>query len=133
MKKIFNSFLSLFTFLSLFLQTQVAYADNLCPQSGDFTRLCSINAGNLPSTVGKIVTILLILAIILTLLYLIYGGIKWITSGGDKGKVDAARSHITAAIVGLIIALLSFFILNVITYVFVGKAFNEITFPTLFP
>lgn len=131
MKKLTTAYLSLITFLSIFLQTGVAYADDLCPVSGDFTRLCSLNAGNLPSTVGKIVSALLLAAVILSLLYLVYGGIKWITSGGDKAKLDGARSHITAAIVGLIISLSAYFILNIVTYVFLGKTINTIQFPTL--
>ncbi len=133
MKKIFKPFLTLSAFLVVFLQAGAAQADSLCPASGDFTKLCSLNAGNLPSTVGKIVNILLILAIILTLLYLVYGGIRWITSGGDKAKLDAARSHITAAIVGLIIALLAFFFLNILTYVFTGKALMDLSLPTIVP
>jgi hypothetical protein len=46
---------------------------------------------------------LLIIAALLAFLYLILGGIQWITSGGDKAGMEAARNKITHAIVGLII------------------------------
>lgn len=46
---------------------------------------------------------LLIIAALLAFLYLILGGIKWITSGGDKAGMEEARNKITHAIVGLII------------------------------
>lgn len=46
---------------------------------------------------------LLIIAALLAFLYLILGGIQWITSGGDKTGMEAARNKITHAIVGLII------------------------------
>lgn len=46
---------------------------------------------------------LLIVAALLAFLYLILGGIQWITSGGDKTGMEAARNKITHAIVGLII------------------------------
>lgn len=46
---------------------------------------------------------LLILAALLAFIYLILGGIQWITSGGDKTGMEAARNKITHAIVGLII------------------------------
>ncbi len=46
---------------------------------------------------------LLIVAALLAFLYLILGGIQWITSGGDKAGMEAARNKITHAIVGLII------------------------------
>lgn len=68
--------------------------------------------------IGNSLTILLIVATILTLFYLILGGIAWIQSGGDKQKVTQARARITYAIIGLIVALASFFIINVIGYFF---------------
>ena len=45
----------------------------------------------------------MILGALLVFMYLIWGGIEWITSGGDKGKTESARNKITAAIVGLIV------------------------------
>jgi len=129
MKKVYRPFLSLFTFLSLFLQAKIAYAD-ICPP-GDFANLCAFKPAKLGGVAGNIISGLIILAIILTLFYLIYGGIKYITSGGDKAKIDAARSHIRAAILGLVIALLAFAILNIVTYVFLGRSFTNFTLPTL--
>lgn len=49
------------------------------------------------------VSVLLIVAAILAFLYLVLGGIQWITSGGDKAGMEAARNKITHAIVGLIV------------------------------
>lgn len=46
---------------------------------------------------------ILILAALLAFVWLILGGIQWITSGGDKAAMEAARNKITHAIVGLII------------------------------
>jgi len=46
---------------------------------------------------------LLIVAALITFVYLILGGIQWITSGGDKTAMEAARNKITHAIVGLVI------------------------------
>lgn len=116
--------------VAFFFKLTPAYAANLCPP-GAFAKLCDLKAENAGGMVGNIVSILLIIAIILTLLYLVYGGIKYITSGGDKAKIDAARSHLTAAIVGLVIALLSYFILNIVTYVFTGETFSSFEIPTL--
>lgn len=64
-----------------------------------------------------------VVAIILCLLFLIYGGIKWITSGGDKAGVEAARKVLTYAVIGLVIVFSSFFILNLITGIFGIKYF----------
>jgi len=68
--------------------------------------------------IGNALTILLIAAVILTLVYLLLGGLAWIQSGGDKQKVAQARSRLTYAIVGLVVALASFLIINVIGFVF---------------
>lgn len=35
------------------------------------------------------------------LVYLLWGGIQWITAGGDKGKLDEAQHKIYNALVGL--------------------------------
>jgi len=53
--------------------------------------------------ISAIVGTLLILAALMAFLYLIMGGIQWITSGGDKTHMEEARNKITHAIVGLII------------------------------
>lgn len=61
-----------------------------------------------------IVNYLFIIAAFLAVAYLMYGGIKWITSRGDKMAVEAARKHIVAAVIGLVIVAGSFFALNVV-------------------
>ncbi len=53
--------------------------------------------------ISSLVGVLLILAALLAFFFLILGGIQWITSGGDKAGMEAARNKITHAIVGLII------------------------------
>lgn len=60
------------------------------------------------------ITMLLVLAVILAILSFIWGGINWITSGGDKQKIQAARARITYSIIGLVVALLAFAIVAVV-------------------
>lgn len=62
---------------------------------------------------------LLVLVTLAALFFLIWGGISWIMSGGEEEKIAEARSKIVYAILGLIIAFLSFFIVNS-----VGQAFG---------
>ncbi len=50
-----------------------------------------------------VVAFLLLVAFILAFFFLILGGISWLTSGGDKAAVEAARNKIIAALVGLVI------------------------------
>lgn len=60
----------------------------------------------------------LIIAAILTFVYLIWGGIQWITSGGDKAAYEAARGRITAALIGLAIVAAAWALMKLIGYFF---------------
>ena len=101
---------------------------NPCPTTGSaFDNLCGFTFANV---VGNLVVTIFIIAIIVALFYLIWGGFKWLTSGGDKGQVQAAREHIVAAIIGLIIIFLSYFILNIIL-TFFGLSLGTFTLPSL--
>lgn len=53
--------------------------------------------------ISALVGTLLIVSALLAFMYLILGGIQWITSGGDKAGMETARNKVTHAIVGLII------------------------------
>ncbi len=108
-----------------------AFATELCP-TGQFSNLCNLKIEQSSTIVGTILTILLIIAVILCLFFIVWGGIRWTMSGGDKGKIDQARGTITAAIVGLIIALLAFFIVNFVLYVITGQGVGSMTIPTLY-
>lgn len=87
-------------------------------------------------SVGTIISwalgVLFAVAALAAVAFLIWGGIKWITSGGDKGKVEAARNTIVAAIIGIIVVVLSFVILNfVIQILGFGQGIFSICIPTL--
>lgn len=62
-----------------------------------------IKIENIGQLISAVVGTLLIISALLAFFYLILGGIQWITSGGDKAGMEAARNKITHAIVGLII------------------------------
>lgn len=94
---------------------------NPCPP-GQFSVLCGFS--DMGKVLGFVITIAFIIAILIALFYLIWGGIKWITSGGDKGGVETARNQIISAIVGLIIVFLAFFILNLVLGLFGLSLFN---------
>lgn len=67
---------------------------------------------------GTIITFtlngLIAAAIILALAFLIWGGFTWITSGGEKEKVDKARKTIIMAIVGLVLAFIALILVRFI-------------------
>lgn len=79
----------------------------------NFSTLCDLGLGTIGKAIQNGITILFIIAVIVTLFFLIWGGIKWITSGGDKTQLETARNTIIAAVIGLILVFSSFFILNI--------------------
>lgn len=71
--------------------------------------------------INKALRFVMVIAALLVFLYLIWGGIEWITSGGDKGKTESARNKITAAVIGLIVVAASYAILQLaLTFLGVG-------------
>jgi hypothetical protein len=121
----------IFGTLPLLAVSPVAFAQNLCPE-GAFGTLCSktADANSLGKIIGTGVTVAFVIAVIIALFYLIWGGIKWILSGGDKGGVEAARGTIIAAVIGLIVTFAAYFILNIVLRIF-GLSLDNIKFPTL--
>lgn len=68
---------------------------------------------SLSIAIGVALSWMLLIAVVLCLVYLILGGVQWSASGGDKGKIAAARAKLTYALIGLIVALTSFGIINI--------------------
>ncbi len=64
--------------------------------------------------VPGVISIALFLLFILSLIFLIVGGIMWITSSGNKEGLAKAKATVTYALVGLALGLSSFLILNTI-------------------
>lgn len=64
------------------------------------------------------ISLMIIVAIVLSLFFLVWGGTQWAASGGDKGKITQARARITYAVIGLIVAVSAFFVINVLGHFF---------------
>lgn len=87
---------------------------NLRP-GGAFNGLENITV---PAIVPVVVRLVLIAAALVALVFLIIGGIKWITSGGDKTAVESARSTITSALIGLVVVFAAWAIIRLIELFF---------------
>jgi len=55
------------------------------------------------------------LGAIMVLLYFILGAVEWITSGGDKNKLENARNKMLHAILGLVILVSSFVVIGFVS------------------
>jgi len=75
---------------------------------------------------SAILNVVMLVAAILVFAYLIFGGIQWITSGGDKNKAEEARNKITAAIIGLIIVAASYAVINLVVNFLGFGSFNDV-------
>lgn len=62
--------------------------------------------------INGVLSFVMVVAALLVFMYLIWGGIEWITSGGDKGKTESARNKITSAVIGLVVVAASYAILT---------------------
>lgn len=119
-----------FFLLGFFAFTPSVLAEGLCP-GGQYDALCNVNATDNTTVIRNIINILFVVAVTVALIFLLLGGIKWITSGGDKTKVTEARGTLTAAIVGLMITFLSFFIISVVSFAFGIKGGSIFVIPQL--
>ncbi|MFC1789901.1 hypothetical protein ACFLZP_00235 [Patescibacteria group bacterium] len=63
-------------------------------------------------------------------LFLIVGAYNWITSGGDKVKTQQAKLKVTHAIIGLMILVFLFAIIELIGYIF-GVNLLEMAVPSV--
>ena len=131
MKKLIAFIFSLSGFLILATPSFAQNKLKLCDSAGQFEKLCNFSTGNFGSLLGQLLTLIFVVSIVAALFYLVWGGFKWLTSGGDKTAVGAAREHIVAAIIGLVVIFLSYFILNILVNFFTDHPLSEIVIPTL--
>lgn len=61
---------------------------------------------------ANIVNILSVIVGVIAVIMIIFGGFRYITSGGDSGNVSSAKNTLIYAIVGLIIVALAQFIVH---------------------
>jgi hypothetical protein len=80
---------------------------NSCLQNGIVTLAC------IPALYQLALGIAISLIGIVSLFFIIFAGIKYITSGGGK-QVEEAKNILTYAIIGLVVALLAVFIINLV-------------------
>ncbi len=98
---------------------------NLAP-AGDFAPLKGVT---IPKIITSSISLALIVAAVVFFFMLVIGGIRWITSGGDKGGTEVARNQITAALVGLVIVFAAWAIMQLIGGLFGITIFSNLTIP----
>lgn len=105
-----------------------AYAQQIC---NPVLPWCGRPADSLIGAfISNLISVALVIAGLLAFFYLVIGGIQWITSGGDKAGLEAARNRIIHAILGLIIVASTYAII-LIVFQFIGLPFPNIPLPRI--
>lgn len=72
----------------------------------------------LEGILGNGLVLAMVFAAIFALFIILRGGIQWIASGGEKGKVEQARMRIIYGILGLLLVFVSYAIINLVLGLF---------------
>lgn len=120
--------ISLISASQAYAQTNIGSA---CPGNG-FSGLC-LDATRLGPVIGSFITFGFVIVGLVALGFLVWGGIKWLTSEGDKNAVEGARNHIINAIIGLIVIFLSYLIVNILLAFITGGrvSLGNLSIPTI--
>jgi hypothetical protein len=92
----------------------LAFAQPVFAQSFTFNN-ANIPFTNLGDLLRNVLLIIFLFSAILAFVFILIGGIQWITAGGDKIAAGNARDRITAAVVGLVIIMAAFGITLLVT------------------
>lgn len=71
-------------------------------------------AGGISTFLSNLIALIYSLAAIVVIFMLIWGAFEWMTSGGEKEKIDSARRRIISAIIGIILFAIAFAIIQVL-------------------
>ena len=70
------------------------------------------SAGDFTTLIKNIINILLFLVGAIAVIMIIIGGLRYVISGGDQGQITGAKNTILYAIIGLVVAVLAYAIVN---------------------
>lgn len=62
--------------------------------------------------IPRVINLMLFIVGVLAIFMMIYGGIRYVLSGGDNAKVKDAKNTILYAIIGLVVAILGYAVVN---------------------
>lgn len=80
---------------------------------------------------SNLITTITVVGSLAFVVYFTIGGLKWIIAGGDKTKVSEAQTQMTQSAIGLIVIVVSFFIIGIVGAVLGLDILNP--FKSLFP
>lgn len=95
-------------------------------------QVISLGIDTLPEAFSLAINVVLGIGIALTIIFLILGGIQYITSKGDQKAAQEARTSLTNAVIGFIVVIGAFTIRTVLLSV-LGTSPGEVDVPGVTP
>ena len=94
----------------------VSYAANTNEVQKGVNQIGGNDAGNsaddFTKLIKSIINILLFLVGAIAVVMIIIGGLRYVISGGDQGQITGAKNTILYAVIGLVVAILAYAIVN---------------------
>ena len=75
---------------------------------------------NVTDLLTRVINILLALAGLVAVIFLIVGGFRYITAGGNEEAAESGKKTITNAIIGIVVIILAFVIVRVVSNAVIG-------------
>lgn len=87
--------------------------------SAGSSKICgAATKDDLPTLIKNVINILLFVVGIIAVIAIVIGGIRYTTSNGDSSQTKSAKDTILYAVVGLVVAIMAFAIVNFVVTAF---------------
>ena len=83
-------------------------------------------SSTLAQTVSGIMNMIFFLSFLLVLFFLVWGGIKWVLAQGEKDAIGKARDQVTNSLIGLVVILSAYVLLNLGIQLVLGRSLDSI-------
>lgn len=84
----------------------------------------------LSGLISNMIDGMFIVAFILGFIYMVTGGLQWVTSGGDKASLESARNKIIHALIGIIVVASVYAVLSLVG-AFLGFDIKKLPIPSI--
>jgi len=81
---------------------------------GSANQLSAYTTSSIPVLIGYVIRAALGISGVVALIMIIYGGVLWLTSGGNTDKVQKGRDTLIWAVLGLIVIFSAYAIVNAV-------------------
>ncbi len=96
------------------------FAEALCkllPTAGNETNNAKLAFGAFAFLISNVIGIMVMVAGVWFIIQFLLGGFSWLSSGGDKGKLEKAQQTLLHAVIGLVIVLSAYALISLISAV----------------